>query len=227
LAATQTSLNSVEIRGFCGVTNATARISAVGHDPLKLRTQVVGASRRGTRNDQHHRQFFPLRTDLQHVRHHRQPRRRLDRDRAVIRPGDGHLIRNRYRTRQSEDLRHGPPDDKILVSVCAYEQHSGNHPSQHGRSLACKLSLCAGDPPRRSKRSSLPFVRFLVPAALPVVADPRWRRLEPFVKTRQPHGNRLPLPHQTEVTPPCRPVPHFIRLPSSECSSLLSWRRHY
>jgi hypothetical protein len=104
----------------------------------------------------------------------------LDRDRAVIRPRGGRLVGIRYRTRQSEDLRHDPPDDKSLVPVCAYEQHSGNHPCQHGCGLACKLSLCAGEPARRSN-PSLPFVRFLVPAALPLVADPRWRRLEPFV----------------------------------------------
>jgi hypothetical protein len=120
----------------------------------------------------------------------------LDRDRTVIRPRGWRLVGTRYRTRQSQDLRHDPPDDKTLVPACAYEQHSGNHPCQHGCGLACKLSLCAGKPPRRSKRPSVSFTPFLVTSTFPLVAYPLLAPIGPL----SPIPLRLSPPRRARLT---------------------------
>ena len=51
----------LEIRAFRGVANATAGIDALRHDPLKLGAQggLERRFRRGTRDDQLHRNSFP------------------------------------------------------------------------------------------------------------------------------------------------------------------------
>ena len=159
----ENTANMAEIRGFCGVINRTARIGCRGHDPLTLQDGLKRRIKRGTRNDQLQRQFFPLRPDLQHVRHHRQPSLSVDRHRPVIHARDRSLVTVRSR-KTPKDIRHDPPDP--LVSVCAYQQHSRNHPCQRDRGLASNVHLFP--------KPNLSFIRFLAPS-LPLVAHSSWR----------------------------------------------------
>ncbi len=115
---------------------------------FELKGILSGASKRGTRNDHLHRQFFPLRPGVQHVRHDRQPRLRLDRDRPVLHPSArrlGHQLTLSRCRAEPEEPRHDPQHDKTLVSDCAYQQHSGNRPCQRDLSLASSLRPSAAD----------------------------------------------------------------------------------
>ena len=141
------------------------------HPRFELEMVLSGASKRGTRNDQLHRHFFPLRPDLQHFHRSREPRLGMDRHRPVICSSIGRLGPNRRD--ESKDLRHDPQDDKILVSVGACEQHSGNRPCQHDRGLARYCRLRAA---HHSRRANPAFDQFT--AALPIVTHPRRRRLD-------------------------------------------------
>jgi hypothetical protein len=155
--------NMGEIRGFCGVINRTARIGCRGHHPLTLQDGLKRRIKRGTRNDQLQRQFFPLRPDLQHVRHHRQPGLRVDRHRPVIHARDRSLVTVPER-QTPKDVCHDPSDP--LATVCAHQQHSGNHPCQRNCGLARNIHLF--------HEPNLSFIRFLAPS-LPLVAHPSWR----------------------------------------------------
>ena len=100
-------------------------------------------------------------------------------------------------TSKSKDVRHDPQDDKTLVSVCACEQHSGNHPCQHDRGLARYRRLHADSPlpPRKPRIAGST-------AALPPVTRPRRRRLDLLARSRSP---LLPLPLE-----PASPAGSFL-----------------
>ena len=72
---------------------------------------------------------------------------------------------------------------KLSVSVCASEQHSGNHSCQRDRGLARNFSLRACRPPRRGSPPSVLLARFLVPTPIPPVAHPPGRRTGPLSST--------------------------------------------